>query len=51
MGSVLDEKSLLEAFHTRPDIQGAIRNAAAGELKFQSLVCPDPEIAFKLPRL
>ncbi|KAE8453103.1 hypothetical protein EG329_012290 [Mollisiaceae sp. DMI_Dod_QoI] len=29
MGSVLDEKSLLEAFHTRPDIQGAIRNAAA----------------------
>ncbi|KUJ12093.1 Rtt106-domain-containing protein [Mollisia scopiformis] len=29
MASTLDEKSLQEAFSSRPDIQGAIRNAAA----------------------
>ncbi|KAF8855057.1 Rtt106-domain-containing protein [Acephala macrosclerotiorum] len=29
MAAMLDEKSLQEAFQTRPDIQGAIRNAAA----------------------
>lgn len=33
MASTLDEKSLKEAFSTRPDIQGAIRNAAAGKLQ------------------
>jgi hypothetical protein len=30
MGSALDEKSLEQAFQGRPDLQGAIRNAAAG---------------------
>jgi hypothetical protein len=32
MGSALDEKSLEKAFQGRLDLQGAIRNAAAGML-------------------
>jgi hypothetical protein len=31
MSFQLDEKSLDKAFEGRPDLQGAIRNAAAGE--------------------
>jgi len=30
MGSILDEKSLDKAFEGRPDLQVAVRNAAAG---------------------
>lgn len=30
MGSTLDTKSLDKAFDARPDLQAAIRNAAAG---------------------
>jgi len=33
MGSVLDEKSLDKAFEGRPDLQAAVRNAAAGQFE------------------